>query len=395
MKKFLCLLFALAMVVSLVACSSETSTPSEPKTEEKTAPATKEPATTPASSQTTTNEDPFITEEPSQTEEELPAGPLFESDALVALATQFQGMQPILHVGENARLYVETEDGGLYYYYDEDLSDNYTDGDVAQWSIDEFVGVITVDQNGYYHVGEYLAHDLNGVLLYAFKSFAGNLCTYSVDEEGYVYFNSFEKTGKKVDDNVQIIFEEKEQNGYNFTHLGTYDKLDVDGPLFLMPSKNPYVSSPYVLFSLNGRTYIQQIFNLVVDNKISVITNNALSADASAGLMDYYSYGVTYYKDGVTDKLFYTIANDEDEYELFMPDGHTVDEIVYFNRGTTDMLLFDNGDVYLWEGQASILGETPEKNEELSQVGAEIYDVIYCNGTYYLTMSDDVIYSVD
>ncbi len=324
-------------------------------------------------------------------EEIVVKGPQFESDYLSIYADWTGTKIEKIHKDKVGRLYIETEDG-FYHFGDTDMSDNYLDNeDIAEWGYNAFAydGFYYVDANGYMHFDDFLAYDIKGEIIYAFDSMGGDFVVYSYDEtDGHVYKSTFEDTGKKVDDNVMLTFEEKEQDGYSFTHLGKYETVEY---LRVLPSKGNYVSGPDILLTVNGNTYVTN-FNIIVADNVSLITNDMLSADATKNFLDYVYYEVAYSKDDVADQLFYT--HEGDEFVIYLPDGHTVDEITYFNRGNTDMLIFDNGDVYTWDGQASILGENPEKNEALTEISADIIEIIYCNTEYRVLMSDGCIYTI-
>lgn len=337
------------------------------------------------------NDDSIHEDEDTESEEEetAPSGPVFENDCLTLYKDWSKARITKLHKDKVGRLYIETADG-FYHFSDTEMENNYLDKeDIDQWVFSEFAyeGFYYTDANGYIHLGEYLAHGIKGDILYAFDSFSGDFVVYSFDEtDGHLYKSTFKDTGMMIDDNVIITFEEQEQNGYSFTTLGYYETAEY---IRVLPAKGSYVSGPDVLIKVNGKTYIESL-SIIVADQVSLTTNYALTEVEANNFLDYVSYETAYYKDDVADQLFYTY--DDDEFVIYLPDGHTVDEITYFNRGVTDMLIFDNGDVYTWDGQASILGETPEKNEVLTSVSAEIDEAIYCNGTYYVLMSDGCIY---
>lgn len=313
---------------------------------------------------------------------------LFESDRLSVYASQFGDELKKIHKSYNGQLYIETEDG-FYHASDESLSENFLDSeDIESWGFFEVGGFWYLDGAGYYHFGDLIAHDIKGKIIYA-EVESDSLSVYSMDDEGHVYRSRFESTGKKDIDNELIYFEEREQNGYSFTDLGTYDKVE---SLRVLPVKSSYFVAPELLITVNGNTYVTKLYP-IIQSSISLITSSALNEDGSANFIDYYNYSTVYSKDKINDKLFYTYEGEE--YTLNLPDGHTLDEITYFNRGICDMMTFDNGDVYYWDGEASILGETPEKDEELSAIGNDIVEVLYCSTTYRILMSDGTVYTLD
>lgn len=412
MKKLIALFIILSMALCLFSCgSTDADTENDDRDDEIIEEEENEETEEPAEDETDSDEpaeDETDSDEPAneetddeiegETDNELQSGtvdpaPMFEDNEQLTLYADWAGTE-IKNIYKNkvSVLWVETENG-LYRMNDTEMENNYLDNeDIAEWGFYEFNegdGFFYIDENGYYHIDEYLAYDITGEIFYTFYSFGGEFVVYSYDEEGHIYKSTFEKTGKLVEANVMQQFEEEEQDGYSFTTLGYYDTFE---SIRVLPAKGSYITGPDVLITVNGKTYVTNL-NLIINNNISLTTNFALSEDAANNFLDYYFYSTAYSKNDVEDRLFY--SEDGDEFVIYLPDGHTVDEITYFNRGETDMLVFENGDVYTWASQASILGETPEKNEALSSVGADIVEVIYCNTMYRVLMSDGCIYTID
>lgn len=399
MKKFMMMVCSAALLLSLVGCG-KTDSQKDRSDDAKE----KKPATTQSETLTDNRPESDIPVQPEgesdsvvEIEPEEEWEPAFESDRLRVYDDRFHEDEiKALHTAMFGDLYVELEDG-LYVTSnesDEEKINLVDDSVMTDWSYSHFTDFMYVDNNGYYHINyrgtEYLAHGIKGEIFYCYTS--SDLVVYSIDEDGSVYCSKFDATGKKLQDNTLIRFEIDDV---------LYDRVD---SLQVLPAKGDYISAPYILIYIDGIGYVQN-FYFVFRNEFSVSTGVFLTEKET--YLDHSNSNVSfdYVSEGVEDKILY-IYNDG-EYAIHLPDGHTVDEIKYFNRGYDtgkyyndnmscyDMLVFDNGDVYFWDDDPSILGENPVKDEELSQIGAEIQEIIFANTEgYYILMSDGVIYEV-
>lgn len=144
--------------------------------------------------------------------------------------------------------------------------------------------------------------------------------------------------------------------------------------------------------TVNGNSYIFN-FAYIFHDKMNLDIERALERDMSENFLDYYNYQIIYSKDGVDGKLF--CRYEGDDYEINLPDGHTVDEIVYFARSNSCLMVFDNGDVYKWKLNVSVIADEPVKDEELTALSGDIEGIYLCGTVYRLLMSDGAVYSLD
>lgn len=312
-----------------------------------------------------------------------PDSPQFESDRLTCSANWSGTKIDKVHYGERG-LFVEAN-GGLYYYSDESMSNNYLDEDgIKEWGCSEYVGFYYVNEDGYYFVNNNLAHSIKGEIIYAFVDMlSSDLMVYSLGDS-HIYRSRFEPTGKMVEDNTVVKFDIKDGRNVVSSTDTVYEGK-------ILPGKGSYSAYPDMMVCLGDEYYIFS-FSIEFKGSVTLRVEDALSADEANHFLDYHNYQVTYYKDGADDQLFYMYNGDE--YAINLPDGHTVDEIEYFCRSGEALLVFNNGDVYKWQIHTSILGDDPVKDELLTELYDDIEEIFLSKTGYMLLMSDGNFYDL-
>jgi len=403
MKKLICLLLCFTMLFGLCACGDaaveEEERDEEISREEEENESGEDVTDDDADEETfddeLTGEVPDLEEPEESKEPELsvePEGPRFVSELLVPVGYSVEYMDRAVkyHYTNDGKIYAETADGELFdirYIEPEDMTDVR---DIESWTVDPVNGFYYTDSQGYVHYGDYIAHGIIGEILYAYEVY-GKLRVYSYEEEtGHIYTSEFESTGKMTRDNELMTFRITEQDGYHIEEIGTTESVESVEMVHFQSHK---ISRSTFLFKIQGNYYILDDQHMAVKNIMSVSINTALSPEEIENLFYMGNYDLCYRKDGVDDQLFF--IKEGEEYAIILPEGYTVDDIKFMHRGSPDMLVFESGEVCLWNGTVSILGDYAEIHEEMSAIGSEIVDVFTIQGGAYLLMSDNVIYKLN
>lgn len=249
-------------------------------------------------------------------------------------------------------------------------------------------GVGTVDSLGRKYA------DVKGTLVYAFREMlSSDMILFSIDEDGYMYINSFNSSDVKIRDNEKLYIRDLTDDVY----YDRVDKLDIGNI-----TGNTRIT--YVYAEVDGRKLYYDFSGIYYFGNKAQIWLHSVNENADK-VFDYgYDNILTspiFSKSDDENKLYYTTGWDKDELSITLPDGYKVSDIEKVMFADMTVIIFKDGSVYSgWLTGSALVNVELSCIEELTQYNKdgkiqEFYLSTYaCNAnpTIVVLMDDNILY---